>query len=138
MIAAALLFAASGCVTPTQPSGISDTDATSCGVSGPGTIFPTPGPDFRSVTPAVIRVDVGNPGATIGACFFRDKERPAERAAIQWTSMDPAVATVSPATGPATRVTAVARGRTTLTAVITGVPVVALVRVCDQDICPAS
>jgi len=111
-----------GCAaSPTQPSGPSDRDATSC---PPGfAFFPgSPDPSLRDFVPRDPILKVGTSGV-IEACFYRDKVRPAERAAIQWSIADTTIATLSPQTGFSTTVSAKAVGRTTITAIITGVAV---------------
>jgi hypothetical protein len=82
-----------------------DCDVTSC-ASCPGynawyEALPVPPPDKPKILQDYTTVVVGG-GGGLGVCFFRDEERAAEAQAITWTSLDPAIATVSPNTGPKT------------------------------------
>ena len=120
--------------SPTRPSGISDAAATSCTAGGPGTVFHDPAPEFRQIIPDVILLNLGS-STSVRVCFFRDTERPDIAAATTWSIGDPAVASVSPAVGATTTVTARAVGTTTLTAVVNGAPVTGVISVCDQR-CP--
>ncbi len=61
------------------------------------------------------------------ACLFRDEERPAEALVITWTSENPAVATVSPATGPRTVVRGLTLGVTRVRAMVARFPAEATV-----------
>jgi hypothetical protein len=110
---------------------LSDVEATSC-----GSFYYVPAPSSPTVIPARVQVTAGGGGNPLRACFYRDKEREAEAQAIAWTSLDPSIATVSPATGPETLVRGVRFGMTTVRAVITGVPVDATVVVCEGGRCP--
>jgi Flp pilus assembly secretin CpaC len=74
---------------------------------------------------------------TLSVCFYRDLERPAERAAISWSVADPSVARVTPMTGPRVTVTGLAFGKTKVRALVTGVTVEVPAIVCDASgACP--
>ena len=137
-----LLACTLGCVATPTDSGDSDRNTTSC----PPDIFGgSPSPSLRGIIPDLAvayvegsRVDVSSLSAEMRACFFRDRVRSADQAAIGWSVTDTSIATVAPTTGAVTRVFGRRFGRTTLTAVITGVPVSVPVLVClDMFTCPA-
>jgi len=81
-----------------------------------------------------------SPGRTamITACFYRDLERPNERAAVSWSVSEPGVVSLSPVTGSSTTVTALAVGQTRIRALITGVTVEISAVVCPSGGCPPS
>ena len=104
VLAVGLLGPTGGCGT--GPS-LSEADATSCRTTG---ILGEGGRDFRDIDPPGGTVLVGRT-MTLSVCFYRDLERPAERAAISWSVLDPRIARVTPMTGPAVTVTGLAFGR---------------------------
>ena len=118
--------------SPTKPSGVSDVAATSCATPDIFTGSTSLGPSFREIFPGPVLVNVGS-SVTRSACFYRDKERPAEMAAVQWSVGDTSIATVAPVVGGETTVTGKTVGRTTLSAVITGVTVSTILGVCDSS-----
>jgi hypothetical protein len=129
------LLLPTGCLAtaPTKPFP-SDRDATSC----PGDILNlgSPDPSIRQIVAYWVQVQVGKT-AMVDACFYRDKVRPEDRAAITWSigNTDLAILTVS--SGPTATVLGKAFGTTTITATITGVPVTEIVRVCESETrCP--
>jgi hypothetical protein len=139
----ALLVAVAGsagtaCLT--SPSKKSDGELTSCGgsgVVGQGGSSGGVAPDFRSITGVGggVTLSVGRT-AQLTTCFYRDLDRPQERAAIVWSVSDPTLASVSPSTGPSTTVTGLAYGKTRIRALITGVTVENFVVICDATGCP--
>src|SRR6266849_396818 len=79
-----------------------DDNATSCAPSfgfGVDPNLATVIPTFVTVSVGLVTVSVGQ-SAQIDACFYRDRQRPGDRQAITWTTLDTSIATVSPATGP--------------------------------------
>ncbi len=107
-----------------------DCEVTSC-ASCPGYgawygALPVPPPDKPKILQDYTTLFVGD-SDELTACFFRDEERPAEAQAITWTSENPAVATVSPTTGPRTFVRGVAFGVTRVRAMVAGFPAEATV-----------
>jgi hypothetical protein len=102
---------AGACVT--KPS-VTDNKATSCGSSNlAGGV---------AVDPRLAVVNEGGVTPSVGrsekltACFYRDLERPSERQAITWFSLDTSIPTVAPSMGPDTMVTAVRFGKTKIRA----------------------
>lgn len=74
---------------------------------------------------------------TLTACFRGDLKDPAGVAAIQWMSLDPAIATVSPSMGQLTNVRGISFGVTRVRAVIKGSPFEVEIRVCQNaQVCP--
>src|SRR6266849_5497638 len=66
-----------------------DDNATSCAPSfGFGV-----DPNLATVIPTFVTVSVGQ-SAQIDACFYRDRQRPGDRQAITWTTLDTSIATV--------------------------------------------
>lgn len=116
---------------------LEDCAVTSCSACTPFTPLPIPAPDKPQINEHAATLAIGG-AARLTVCFYRDKERTAEAQAITWTSLDPAIATVSPTTGPTTLVTGVGFGRTAVRAVITGIPVDARITVCQPGllVCP--
>jgi len=96
-------------------------------------------PEFRAIIGAGGGVAL-SPGRTamITACFYRDLERPNERAAVSWSVSEPGVVSLSPVTGSSTTVTALAVGQTRIRALITGVTVEISAVVCPSGGCPPS
>lgn len=132
-VIAGLVSVTAGCGW-TGPS-LSDAKATSCGSTG---IVGQVGRDVRHISPPVATISVGRT-TTFSACFYRDLDRPTDRAAISWSIVDPSVAGVAPATGPSVTVTGLAFGETKLRALITGVSLDVPVIVCDaRGTCPPS
>ena len=117
---------------PTKPSGVSDEAATSCAAPDIFTGSTSIDPGFRTIVPRSLLILAGTSG-TVSACFYRDKERPAELAAVQWSVGDTSIATVAPVVGGQTTVTGKTVGRPTLSAVITGVTVTTILGVCESS-----
>ncbi|MCL4819800.1 MAG: hypothetical protein KJ067_11685 [Vicinamibacteria bacterium] len=108
-------------------------DHTSCGELLYGGV---PAEGSPRVNPSFVTVFTGF-GRSLEACFYGDEVRDAERQAIRWSSDDPTLATVDPATGPRTVVSGHGFGVTHVRAVITGVSVPVVVVVCDESgACP--
>ncbi len=106
---------------------------TSCGSFLGG----VPAEGSPEVIPDGVTVFSGGQKGVLVACFYGDEVRDAERQAIRWSSDDPTLATVDPATGPRTVVSGHGFGVTRVRAVITGVPVPVVVVVCDESgACP--
>jgi Bacterial Ig-like domain (group 2) len=129
----ALVACAHAATCATNPS-VPDNKATSCGSANlAGGV---------AVDPRLAVINEGGVTVSVGrsekrtACFYRDLERPADRRAITWSSLDPSIASVSPSSGPETTVTGVAFGKTKIRALITGVPVETFAVVCEAGQCP--
>lgn len=84
-----------------------------------GILNQPPGPGEAYIDPnfALIFLDGLTRTDTLTACFLGG---PADRAAVTWSSLDPSIATVEPATGPETTVTGHRFGRTRVIAVMRG------------------
>ena len=82
-------------------------------------------------------VAVGRGTITLTACFPGDREDLAAVAAVQWTSLTPERASVSPITGRQTELTGLSFGIARVRAIIKGVSIETEVRVCTNDgVCP--
>jgi hypothetical protein len=114
----------SGCFGPSD-----DHEANSC--SDLFGFYPAPGGASIHPSSALVYLDGITQTARLGACFYRDLARPADRAAVTWISLDPSIATVDPARGPTTVVKGHRAGRTVVVAVITGLRREAAVTVCN-------
>ncbi len=131
LLSLSVLACTMGCAVTPSDSGASDRNATSCIVFDALNGQVSPDPNFRQIVAlaSTLFVLVGQ-STEARACFFRDIVRPAEQAAITWTVADASIATVAPAAGPVVRIFGQRSGRTTLTALITGVPVSVVLFVC--------
>ena len=118
---------AAACVAPSPTSVGSRRDF--CGDDG------NPHPPISILGPASVAIGRGT--ITLTACFPGDREDLAAVAAVQWTSLTPERATVSPPTGRQTEVRGVSFGIARIRAVIKGAPVETEIRVCtNEGTCP--
>ena len=82
-------------------------------------------------------VAVGRGTITLTACFPGDREDLAAVAAVQWTSLTPERASVSPMTGRQTELTGLSFGIAKVRAIIKGVSVEREIGVCtNEGVCP--
>ena len=132
MIAVVIAVASNGCVSPSSLDPNSDYRSASCSsidYHNPAPhIIPTSGPGIPGVGGSFDYV----------ACFGGDLKDPQGVAAIQWSSRDPSIATVSPTTGGRTTVRGLSVGRTVVQALIKGTTVEGPVIVCQSSSsCPS-
>lgn len=126
-LAAAIWLALVGAACPNRI----DSASTSC-FGGILNQPPDPGEAYIDPNLVLIFLDGTTHTWTLRACFHGDLGRPAERAAVTWSSSDTSIATVEPATGPETTVTGLRFGRTRVVAVITGLRREVPVTVCNS------
>ena len=116
--------------------------ATSLGCVGPGGLFEADAGNACSPSPSIspsFGAAIYGVGTTYDfvACFAGDSRDPQGVAAIQWSSRDSSIASVSPVTGPRTTVRGVSVGRTLLRALIKGTTVEVPIVVCQSaSSCP--
>jgi hypothetical protein len=131
--AACLLLAAARAGSCAAKPSVSDSKATSCGSSNLAGVGVDP--RLAVINEGGVTISVGR-SEKLSACFYRDLERPAERQAITWSSLDASIASVAPSTGPETTVTGLRFGKTRIRALITGVQAEAFAVVCEAGACP--